>query len=127
MNLSLFPYVFNIVVLLPAGLMTLLGGAETQWRLFQGKWPDSPGPRTILGSVWSAILLCSVIGLFHPVSMAPVLLVQVIYKSLWWLVFVLPRLLTGRAAEIHWPLAGTFLFIVLTYPWLMPWGAIFAP
>ncbi|MBN1461745.1 MAG: hypothetical protein JXA57_19620 [Armatimonadetes bacterium] len=126
MNLLLLPYVFNIVMLLPIGLMTLLGGAETQWRLYQGKYPDSPGPRTILGALWTAILICSVLGLFYPVSMAPILLVQVIYKSLWWLVFVLPRLFTGRAEQIHWPMAGIFLLIVLTYPWVMPWGAIFA-
>jgi len=125
-NLLLFPYVFNIIVLLPVGLMTLLGGTETQRRLFHGKYPDSPGLRTILGSLWTAILICSVIGLFYPLSMSPLLLLQVIYKTLWWLVFVLPRLLTGRAEQIHRPIAGIFLFILLTYPWVIPWAAVFA-
>lgn len=125
-NLLLFPYVFNIIVLLPVGLMTLFGGAETQRRLFLGKYPDSPGLRTILGSLWTAILICSAIGIFYPLSMSPLLLVQVIYKTLWWLVFVLPRLLTGRAEQIHWPIAGVFLFILLTYPWVIPWAAVFA-
>jgi hypothetical protein len=125
-SLLLFPYVFNIIVLLPVGLMTLFGGAETQRRLFQGKYPDSPGLRTILGSMWTAIFICSAIGLFYPFSMSPLLLLQLIYKTLWWLVFVLPRLLSGRAEQVHWPIAGIFLFILLTYPWVIPWAAVFA-
>jgi hypothetical protein len=126
MNLLLLPYIFNIVVLTPVGLTTLLGGPAAQRRLFQGKYPDSPGLRTILGSLWTALLIGSVIGLFYPVSMSPLLLIQVIYKTLWWLVFILPRLLSGRREEIHWGMAGIFLFIVLTYPWLIPWGEMFA-
>jgi len=124
-SLLLYPYIFNIIMLLPIGLMTLLGSAATQRRLFQGKYPDSPGLRTILGGMWTAIFICSVIGLIYPVAMSPLLLFQVIYKTLWWLVFVLPRLLTGRSEQIHWPIAGTFLFILLTYPWVIPWAAIF--
>jgi hypothetical protein len=125
-NVLLLPYVFNIIVLLPVGLTALLGGAEAQGRVFGGKYPDSPGLRTILGSLWTAILICSAIGLFYPVSMSPLLLIQVIYKTLWWLVFVLPRLLSGRREEIHWPMAGLFLFIVLAYPWVIPWAAVFS-
>ena len=124
MNLLLLPYLLNIIVLLPVGLMALLGGPEAQRRLFQGKYPDSPGIRTILGSLWTALLIGSILGLFYPVSMSPILLIQVIYKTLWWLVFILPRLSSGRSQEIHWPMAGLFIFIILTYPWLIPWGQI---
>ena len=126
MNPLLLAYVLNILVLLPVGLMTLLGGAEMQQRVFLGKYPDSPGPRTILGALWTAILVCSVIGLFHPTAMSPVLLVQVIYKTLWWLVFVLPRAFSGRAGEVHWPMAAVFLFMAAAYPWVIPWSAILA-
>jgi len=108
-NLLLLPYVFNIAVLVPVGLTTLLGGPEAQRRLFLGKYPDSVGIRTILGSLWTALLIGSVI-----------------YKTLWWLVFVLPRLVCGRSGEIHWGIAGVFIFTVLTYPWVIPWGEMFA-
>ena len=125
MNLVLLPYLLNIIVLLPVGLMALLGGPEAQRRLFQGKYPDSPGIRTILGSLWTALLIGSILGLFYPVSMSPILLIQVIYKTLWWLVFILPRLSSSRSQEVHWPMAGLFIFIILTYPWLIPWAHIF--
>jgi hypothetical protein len=124
-NLLLLPYLLNIIALTPVGLTELLGGPEAHRRLFQGKYPDSPGIRTLLGSLWTALLIGSIVGLFYPVSMSPLLLIQVIYKTLWLLVFVLPRLLSGRREEIHWGIAGLFIFIILTYPWLIPWGQIF--
>jgi hypothetical protein len=124
-NLLLLPYILNIISLVPVGPMALLGGPAAQRRLFQGKYPDSPGIRTILGALWTALLIGSILGLVYPVAMSPILLIQVIYKTLWWLVFVLPRLSSGRSQEIHWPIAGLFLFIICTYPWLIPWAHIF--
>jgi hypothetical protein len=121
----LLPYIFNILVLIPVGLTTLLGGAVGGRRVFQDKFPESAGIRTILGSLWTAILIGSVIGLFHPVSMSPLLLIQVIYKSLWLVVFVVPLLVRGQANSVPWGIAGTFLFIVLSYPWVIPWARIF--
>jgi len=84
----LVPYIFNILVLIPVRLMTLLSGDAARRWVFQEKFPESAGIRTILGSLWTAILIGSVIGLFFPVAMSPLLLIQVIYKSLWLLVFV---------------------------------------
>src|SRR5271166_6063677 len=85
----LLPYIFNIVVLIPVGL-TPFGGAAGRRLVFQGKLPEGAGIRTISGSFWTVIVIGSVIGPFHPVSMSPVLLIQVIYKSLWLSVFVVP-------------------------------------
>jgi hypothetical protein len=125
MTLLLLPYIFNVLVLIPVGLMTLLGGEKACRWVFQSKFQESAGIRTILGSLWTAILIGSAIGLFFPVAMSPLLLIQVIYKSLWLLVFVLPRLLSDRRAEVPWGIAVTFLVIVVTYPWVIPWGVIF--
>ncbi len=125
MNLLLLPYILNIIILVPVGLTALLGGPGGHRRLFQGKYPDSPDIRTLVGSLWTALLIGSIIGLIYPLSMSPLLLIQVIYKTLWLLVFVLPRLSSGRSGEIHWGMTGVFIFIILTYPWLIPWGHIF--
>ena len=95
MDPLLLPYIFNILVLIPVGLTTLLGGERGGRFVFQGRFPESAGIRTILGSLWTAILIGSVIGLFHPVPMSPLLLIQVIYKTLWLVVFVLPLRGTG--------------------------------
>jgi hypothetical protein len=57
--------------------------------------------------------------------MSPLLLIQVIYKSLWLVVFVVPLLVQSRSNEVPWGVAGTFLFVVLTYPWVIPWSSVF--
>jgi hypothetical protein len=119
-------YIFNILILIPVGLLTLLGSEAGSRLVFQGKFPESTGTRTILGSLWTAILVASCLGLFYPVPMSPVLIVQIVYKSLWLLVFVLPRLILGRGREVPWVVAVMFLVIVLAYPWIVPWGQLFA-
>jgi hypothetical protein len=125
MNPLLFPYTFNILVLLPVGLLMLLGGERGGQSACQGRFPESAGFRTILGSLWTAILIGSALGLFFPAPMSTLLLIQVIYKSLWLLVFVLPRLLGGRSQEVPWGISLTFLVVVLSYPWVIPWGHLF--
>ena len=120
-----FPYVFNIVVLVPIGLITLLGGERGGQLACQGKFPESEGFRTILGSLWTAILLGSILGLIFLVQMSPLLLIQVIYKSLWLLLFVMPRLLTGKISEVPSGIALVFLVIVVSYPLVIPWGQLF--
>ena len=125
MNPLLFPYICNILVLIPVGLLTLLGGERGGQLACQNKFPESEGFRTILGSLWTAILLGSILGLIFPVQMSPLLLIQVIYKSLWLLVFVMPRLLKGKVSEVPSGIALVFLLIVASYPWFIPWGQIF--
>ena len=124
MNPLLFPYIFNILVLIPVGLLTLLGGERGGQLACQNKFPESEGFRTILGSLWTAILIGSVLGLFFPVAMSALLLIQVIYISLWLLVFVMPRLLKGKVSEVPSGIALVFLVIVLSYPWVIPWGQL---
>ncbi len=125
MNLLYLPYVFNILVLVPIASLTLLGGAKGGQRACQGKFPESEGFRTVLGSLWMAILIGSVLGLFYPVPMSSLLLIQVIYKTLWLLVYVLPRLVAGRRGEVPWGMALTFLVIIGSYPWVIPWEQLF--
>jgi hypothetical protein len=124
-KLLLLPYVFNILVLVPVGLLTLFGGERGGRIASQGKFPESEGFRTILGSLWTALLIGSVLGLFCPVPMSPLLLIQVIYKTLWLVVFVLPRLAGGRSGEVPWGVSLTFLVIVVSYPWVIPWQDLF--
>lgn len=126
-NPMFFPYIFNIIVLIPVGLLTLLGGERGGQLACQNKFPESEGFRTILGSLWTAILIGSVLGLFFPATMSALLLIQVIYKSLWLLVFVMPRLLKGKISEVPSGIALVFLVIVLSYPWVIPWGQLFGP
>ncbi len=64
----------------PRAVPVQVGGERGGQLASQGKFPESEGFRTTLGSLWSALLIGSVLGLFYPVTMSPLLLIQVIYK-----------------------------------------------
>ena len=49
------PYCFNILILVPVGLLTLLGGETGNHWVFHGKFTESAGVRTPVGSLWTAI------------------------------------------------------------------------
>ena len=114
-------YAFNLLVLLPIALPTLLRLYPTD----QGRFEESAGWRTLAGALWTAILVLSALGLYAPLRFSPVLVLQVIYKTLWLLVFVLPLVLKGRAHSVPWGIAGTFLVIILVWPFIIPWGYLF--
>jgi hypothetical protein len=70
--------------------------------------------------------MCSVAGLFHPIVFAPILLLQVIYKTVWLVIYVLPRLRNADSRkEIGWGIAVSFLLIVIFYPLVIPWSVLF--
>lgn len=122
MNYFLIPYVANIVILVPVALGSLTGLLP----ISRGHFPESPGWRTITGSLWTGILVCSIAGLFYPIIFAPILLLQVLYKTLWLVFYVLPRLKSAASRkEIHWGMAVSFLLIVIFYPIVIPWTALF--
>ena len=121
-NLRLIPYLANIAILVPVAFGSLTGLLP----ISRGHFPESAGWRTITGSLWTAILLCSIAGLFHPIIFAPILLLQVLYKAVWLVFYVLPRLRNADSRkEIHWGMAVSFLLIVMFYPLVIPWSVLF--
>ena len=121
-NLRLIPYLANIAILVPVAFGSLTGLLP----ISRGHFPESAGWRTITGSLWTAILLCSIAGLFHPIIFAPILLLQVLYKAVWLVFYVLPRLRNADSRkDIHWGMAVSFLLIVMFYPLVIPWSVLF--
>lgn len=110
-------YVANIIVLLPVCYGLMFGSGVGG--VFEGKVDESQGLRLLVGALYAAILLASVAGLFAPLFFAPVLLIQIVYKSIWLLVFILPLYRTAGSAAVPWGISGTFITIVATYPLLL--------
>ena len=54
----------------------------------------------IAGSVWLAIGTLSVLGLFYPLQLAPIFLIQIVYKSVWIVAVALPLLAAGDARTL---------------------------
>jgi hypothetical protein len=114
-------YAFNLLVLLPIAVPTLLRLYPTD----QGRFEESAGWRTLVGALWTAILVLSALGLYAPLRFSPVLVLQLIYKTLWLFVFALPRVVKLSARNVPWGIAGSFLIIVLVWPFIIPWGYLF--
>jgi hypothetical protein len=114
-------YIANILILVPTcwSMFSMHSGQ----RVFEGAVAESAGLRLLVASLWTAILAASVCGLFFPRFVAPLLLVQIVYKTLWLAVFVIPLMLQPTA---KWPsgVAICFALIVLSYPFLFWFGYI---
>ena len=111
-----WPYIINLLMLVPvtaAMLLTADGGLRA---VFEGKLEDQPGFRLMILGFWLAVLVGSLLGLAQPRTWAPLLVVQVIYKSVWLLAFALPAWRTGGTAAVPIGIAASFLLIVATYP-----------
>lgn len=109
-------YILNIFILAPVLVAMYRDKNATSLRAFQGTVKNSEGLRLLVASLWSAILLLSIAGINWPKSMIPVLMLQVIYKSLFLLTYCLPRLKANRFDELPIGLSISFLFIVIAYP-----------
>lgn len=114
-------YAANILILVPV-CWAMFAGRGVQ-AVFQGAVAESAGLRLLVGSLWAAILLASLAGLVWPRFFAPVLLIQIVYKTLWLLLFVLPLLQAG-SARLPSGIAICFAAIVVSYPWLFWFGYV---
>jgi hypothetical protein len=75
-------------------------------------FPDQdPVTFGIAGSVFCAFALLSVLGLRSPLKFAPVLLLSLSYKTIWFIAVVIPLLVSQRFP----PYAGILAFIFVTY------------
>ena len=60
-------------------------------------WPtQDPIVYGVTGSVWLAFGLLSILGLKSPLKFVPVLLMQLTYKSVWFIGVVFPLLISGK-------------------------------
>ena len=80
----------------------------------------------ITGGVYVAFAALSVLGLRSPLKFAPVLLLQLLYKSVWLLGVILPLLLTGRLLFHGAILAAIFATYIIGDLIAIPFRRVFA-
>jgi hypothetical protein len=72
-------------------------------------WPiQDPVIYGVAGSVWMAFGLLAILGLRSPLKFVPILLMQLCYKSVWFIGVVFPLLATGK-----FPLHGILVVVVM--------------
>jgi len=67
----------------------------------------------IVGSAYVAFAMAAILGLRCPLRCVPVLMLQLIYKSIWLVAVFLPTLIAGTPAAYAWVLAAIFLSYVV--------------
>lgn len=117
-------YALNILVAGGAGLSLLLRPKAAAATTFPGSETGLSAP-AVVGSFWIAIAVCSAIGLWKPMPMSGILVVQLLYKTTWLFAFALPAYLAGRSSDVNWGVAGFFAVWVVALPFVIPWKQLF--
>ncbi|MGD1843037.1 MAG: hypothetical protein ACFB0B_19405 [Thermonemataceae bacterium] len=115
-------YFANVIVAGWISLTSLFSPTVAQRTVFSNVFAYSEAIR-LVGALWGAIFILSLVGLFYPKQMSLVLLFQLIYKSTWLLVAALPALMKGQAYPQG--MAVTFLIWIIILPFVIPWQYLF--
>jgi hypothetical protein len=90
-------------------------------------WPvEEPIAFGIIGSVYLAFGLLSVLGLRSPLKFVPVLLLQLFYKSIWFIGVVLPLLVTSHFPSYAIPTVIIFATFIIGDLIAIPFSRVFA-
>jgi hypothetical protein len=114
-----FAYAFNILVLVPVVTGLLLHRGPGLVAALGGNIVNSDGLRWLLISLWGGVAVASLLGLYLPRLFVPLLVFQVIYKSIFLAGYVLPAAVRGDWNSIPLGPSAVFLFIILTWPLLI--------
>jgi hypothetical protein len=79
----------------------------------------------ISGSIYVAFGLVAILGFISPVKFAPVLLLQLCYKLIWFIVVLLPSFIAGFVPGYGWIFAGIFATYVIGDLIAIPFPIVF--
>ena len=104
-------------------IATVMGFVVWQHILFDmGSWP---GPRVIARSMLGALALMCVLALRYPLQMLPLMLFEMLWKTVAILLVILPAWLEHRMTPELQGLFNECIGIVVTYL-VMPWRYVWA-
>jgi hypothetical protein len=112
-------YIANIIVAGWISISSIFYPKAAAATVFQNSYPTTDVIR-LVGCLWFAIAVLSVLGLWRPISFSPILLVQLIYKGTWLLVVALPAIKNSQPYPSG--MALFFLIWVLVLPFIIPWS-----
>ncbi len=119
----IFVYIANIIVAGWISISSLFFPKTAQTTVFQNAMAYSETIR-LVGALWFAIFLLSVLGLFFPQKMQLVFLFQLIYKFSWLAVVALPAIINKQPFPSG--MAVFFLIWVIILPFVIDWKELFA-
>lgn len=115
-------YCFNIIVAGQISVSAIANPSTAAATTFSGAYPANEIIK-LVGCLWLAITILSILGLWKPILFSPTLLIQFIYKGTWLAVVALPAMQNN----LPYPKAMSVFFLiwVIFIPFLIPWKAWF--
>ncbi|GAA3521483.1 hypothetical protein GCM10022393_39850 [Aquimarina addita] len=111
-------YILNIIVAGQIAISALSNPKKSALTTFGNAYQPTEIIK-LVGCLWLAIAVLSVLGLWKPVTFSPVLLLQLIYKGTWLFIVALPAFRNDM--PIPKIMALFFIIWILVLPFLIPW------
>lgn len=118
-----FMYIYTILGAGGAGL-GMLFAPDLMKSIFKFP-PQDPVVFGIVGSVYVAFGILSILGLRSPLKFTPVLLMQLCYKSIWLVFVILPLLFAGRMEMYSIMLTVIFITYIIGDLIAIPFSYLF--
>jgi hypothetical protein len=112
-------YSLNIVVAGWISITSMTSPKKAAETVFQNSYQPTEVMK-LIGCLWLAITVLSILGLWRPISFSPIFLVQLIYKGTWLLIVALPAIKSNQPYPTG--MALFFLVWVLVLPFVIPWA-----
>ena len=116
---------FRLYALRAAYLFLAAGLAATIWPLLINHSPQWPLMNGVVCSLLAAVSVLAVIGIRYPLPMLPVLLFEMIWKSIWLITVALPLWSANQLDARTWETVTDCLFAAILIP-LIPWRYVMA-
>ena len=117
-------YIYTIIIagFLGVGIIFMPEMIKTKF-----PWPvEEPTAFGIVGSVYVAFGLLSILGLRSPLKFVPVLLMQLFYKAIWFIGVFVPLLVTGNFPSYAVPMVIIFVTYIIGDLIAIPFSYVFA-
>jgi hypothetical protein len=106
---------------LRAGYLLIAGGlAAMVWPLLINHSPQWPLMNSVVCSLLAAVSVLAAVGIRYPLQMLPVLLFEILWKSIWLIVIALPLWSANQIDARTWQTVRDCLYGAILIP-LIPW------
>ncbi|HYE52855.1 MAG TPA: hypothetical protein VEB20_24880 [Azospirillaceae bacterium] len=117
--------IVRLNVLRAAYLLVGLGLAVTIWPRLLSHGPDWPLMNSVVAALLGGVSVLALLGLRYPLQMLPVLLFELVWKSIWLSLVAAPLWLAGQMDERTMGTVTDCLVTVVILP-AIPWGYVVA-
>ena len=116
---------FRIYLLRAMYVFTAVGLAVQKWPGIINPPADIVHTGTVVGSVLGAVSLLAVIGIRYPLKMLPLLFFELVWKSMWVLMWGLPQWFAGPLTPDRQETLLACLVGIVLVPLVLPWRYVF--